>query len=260
LSSGAGSLGSISTLSHIISTLIPPEEVLDAFKKVWTCRTIQTAYTFRSKYQLNDSSKYFLNSMDRICIEGYVATDDDILRARVITTEPSTIEFAIQSQRYQITDVGGQKGKREKWIHLFDNVTAVLFVISISEYDQCSGDARHVNRMMDSIELFEQTVNHRYLCSTSFIVFFNKYDLFLEKIEQKSIKGTFPNYNGAPHSAEQSLRWIKNRYLSVYHNYERHREVYSHVTTATDTNLMKNVFANVQHSIMTQIFRNTGLC
>ena len=249
-------MGSISTLSHIISTLIPPEEVVDAFKKLWSSQTIQAAYTWRSKFELHDSTKYFLDSIDRICSGGYVATDDDILRVRVVTTQPSIIEFVAQSQRYQMIDVGGGRGKREKWIHHFDQVTAVLFVISISEYDQCSGDPRHINRIADSMELFQQTVNHRCLCEIPFIVFFNKYDLFLEKIEHKSIKGTFPHYNGSPHSAEESLSWMVNRYLSIAQTYERKRDVYHHVTTATDTNLIKNVFANVQDSIMTQIFKN----
>ena len=33
-------------------------------------------------------------------------------------------------------DVGGQRNERRKWIHCFDNVTAVIFVTAISEYDQ----------------------------------------------------------------------------------------------------------------------------
>ena len=260
LCSGGSSLGSSNTFSHIISTLIPPEEVVDAFKKVWSSQTIQAAYRWRNKFQLHDSARYFLDSIDRICIEGYVATDDDILRARVVTTEPSRMEFVIQSQRYQMIDVGGQRGKREKWIHHFDNVTAVVFLISISEYDQCSGDPQHINRMEDSMELFEQTVNHRYFCSTTFIVFFNKYDLFLEKIKHKGIKGTFPDYDGSPHSAEESLRWMVNRYLRADKAYEHKREIYPHVTTATDTDLIKHVFANVQDLILRQICKDNMLC
>lgn len=33
-------------------------------------------------------------------------------------------------------DVGGQRNERKKWIHCFQNVTAVLFLVAISEYDQ----------------------------------------------------------------------------------------------------------------------------
>lgn len=34
-------------------------------------------------------------------------------------------------------DVGGQRSERKKWIHCFENVTALLFLVAISGYDQC---------------------------------------------------------------------------------------------------------------------------
>ena len=33
-------------------------------------------------------------------------------------------------------DVGGQRSERRKWIHSFENVTSVMFLVAISEYDQ----------------------------------------------------------------------------------------------------------------------------
>ena len=33
-------------------------------------------------------------------------------------------------------DVAGQRNKRRKWIDHFDNVTAVIFLVAVSEYNQ----------------------------------------------------------------------------------------------------------------------------
>lgn len=34
-----------------------------------------------------------------------------------------------------VYDVGGQRSQRRKWIYCFDDVKAVLFVVSLSAYD-----------------------------------------------------------------------------------------------------------------------------
>ena len=36
----------------------------------------------------------------------------------------------------RVIDVAGQKSQRKKWIHLFENVTAVLFFVALSEFDE----------------------------------------------------------------------------------------------------------------------------
>ena len=43
------------------------------------------------------------------------------------TSEEMTLEFV---------DVAGQRNKRKKWIDHFDNVTAVIFLVAVSEYNQ----------------------------------------------------------------------------------------------------------------------------
>lgn len=33
-------------------------------------------------------------------------------------------------------DVGGQRSERRKWIHCFENVTAIIFCVALNEFDQ----------------------------------------------------------------------------------------------------------------------------
>ena len=36
---------------------------------------------------------------------------------------------------HRIVDVGGQRSERKKWIHCFEDVTAILFFVALSAYD-----------------------------------------------------------------------------------------------------------------------------
>ena len=45
--------------------------------------------------------------------------------------------FDLGQLTYRMFDVGGQRSERKKWIHCFENVTCLLFLVAISGYDQC---------------------------------------------------------------------------------------------------------------------------
>lgn len=48
-----------------------------------------------------------------------------------------TSQWWVSSILFSIVDVGGQKSERKKWIHCFENVIALIYLASLSEYDQC---------------------------------------------------------------------------------------------------------------------------
>jgi hypothetical protein len=80
----------------------------------------------------------------------------------------------------------------------FENVTAVLFVAAISEYDQVLYEDENTNRMVEALNLFEEICNSRWFRETSMILFLNKRDLFGEKIQKVPLSKYFPDYAGKP--------------------------------------------------------------
>jgi guanine nucleotide-binding protein subunit alpha, other len=66
-----------------------------------------------------------------------VPTDQDLLRSRLRTTGITETIFDLGQLTYRMFDVGGQRSERKKWIHCFENVNCLLFLVAISGYDQC---------------------------------------------------------------------------------------------------------------------------
>ena len=241
-----------------LQSVIPSEEVKSAFKELWNCKTIQQAYARRNEFQLIDSTEYFMTSLDRIFSKDYEPNDQDILRTRVRTTGVVRIEFDFHATKFEMLDVGGQRSERKKWIHCFDNVTSVLFIVSIAEYDQVLEEDRTTNRMIESMELFDDIANNQFFKMTPFMIFFNKHDLFLEKISKKGIKEIFPEYQGPDDCPNDSLDFLIEKYLSLSKTSRKKRHLYPHTTTATDTQLINKVFGDVAEIILNDVLNRIG--
>ena len=112
------------------------EELLAAMKRLWTDSGVQECFGRSNEYQLNDSAKYFLDDLDRLGARDYMPTEQDILRTRVKTTGIVEVHFSFKNLNFKLFDVGGQRSERKKWIHCFEDVTAIIFCVAMSEYDQ----------------------------------------------------------------------------------------------------------------------------
>merc|ERR1711935_948056 len=112
------------------------EELLAGMKRLWVDKGVQECFSRSNEYQLNDSAKYFLDDLDRLGAKDYQPTEQDILRTRVKTTGIVEVHFSFKNLNFKLFDVGGQRSERKKWIHCFEDVTAIIFCVAMSEYDQ----------------------------------------------------------------------------------------------------------------------------
>ena len=93
-------------------------------------------------------------------------------------------------------DVGGQRSERKKWIHCFEGVTAIIFCVALSGYDLVLAEDEEMNRMMESMKLFDSICNNKWFVETSIILFLNKKDLFEQKIKYSPLTTCFPEFKG----------------------------------------------------------------
>ncbi|KAI8928368.1 guanine nucleotide binding protein, alpha subunit [Entophlyctis helioformis] len=221
-------------------------------------------------------------------------TDQDVLRSRVKTTGITETNFHVGELTYRMFDVGGQRSERKKWIHCFENVTAIVFLVAISEYDQvlvedetvvriicfrlhtsmhvfllggsrvlwlcsppavpCRADRQ--NRMQEALTLFDSICNSRWFVQTSIILFLNKIDLFKDKLPRSPMAKYFPDFQGGD-NYDAACEYMLNRFISL--NQSEKKQVYTHFTCATDTTQIKFVMAAVNDIIIQSNLRDVGL-
>ena len=138
----------------------------------------------------------YFDAINRIASPAYLPNDEDVLRARIKSTGITETTFTVQSLTYRVLDVGGQRSERRKWIHCFENVTAILFLVAISEYDQMLLEDGTVNRLQEALTLFDSICNSEWFINTSIILLLNKIDMFREKLPLSPLRAYFPAYDG----------------------------------------------------------------
>uniref|UniRef100_A0A8B9FPF5 G protein subunit alpha o1 n=1 Tax=Amazona collaria TaxID=241587 RepID=A0A8B9FPF5_9PSIT len=231
-----------------------PISLLATMMRLWADSGIQECFNRSREYQLNDSAQYYLDSLDRIGAADYQPTEQDILRTRVKTTGIVETHFTFKNLHFRLFDVGGQRSERKKWIHCFEDVTAIIFCVALSGYDQVLHEDETTNRMHESMKLFDSICNNKWFTDTSIILFLNKKDIFEEKIKKSPLSLCFPEYTG---NEKEAVAYIQAQYESK--NKSTNKEIYTHITCATDTNNIQFVFDAVTDVIIANNLRGCGL-
>ncbi|CCE65950.1 hypothetical protein TPHA_0N01690 [Tetrapisispora phaffii CBS 4417] len=228
-----------------------------AIEKLWKEDSgIQQCFGRANEFQLEGSSSYYFDNIKKFAQEKYVCTNEDILKGRIKTTGITETDFNIGSSKFKVFDAGGQRSERKKWIHCFQGISAVCFIVALSEYDQMLFEDEKVNRMHESIMLFNTLVNSQWFRDTPFILFLNKTDLFEEKVKRVPIRKYFPSYQGKLGDSKEGIKYFENIFLGLN---KTNKPIYVKRTCATDTETMKFVLSAVTDLIIQQNFKKSGI-
>lgn len=232
--------------------------IVECVQHLWTNETaIQESFQNRSKLQLLDSTPYLFANVVRIGEPLYVPIQNDILRARLRTTGIVEEPVDILGVSFKFLDVGGQRNERRKWIHCFSDMKAVIFVASLSEYDQVLYEDDEQDRLGEALQVFDDIVNNETFLDVSMILFLNKTDLFKEKLKIAPFQDYFKDFEGDTSDYEIPALHIQSKFV------ERcsmpNKDIFSHLTCATDTGNVKRVFEVCKLRILEDNLAGVGL-
>jgi len=231
-----------------------------SIKVLWQSQTMtQTVWQKRSLVNIIDGHKDFLDAIDRLASKSFKPNQQDVLLARVKTTQVVMERYTIDGIEFEMYDVGGQRSERRKWIDCFDSVDAVIFVAALSEYDQNLAESKRTNRMVEALELFRSICNNRAFANTAVMLFLNKKDIFEEKLQYSDISAQkpFQDYGGPPKDFNNGVLYFIEKFKDCLINDEI-TDSFIQACTATDTHNMEFVLDSTRTIIMTENLRRSG--
>eukprot|EP01120_Amphizonella_sp_Union-15-10_P005983 TRINITY_DN1850_c0_g1_i1.p1 TRINITY_DN1850_c0_g1~~TRINITY_DN1850_c0_g1_i1.p1 ORF type:complete len:349 (+),score=66.42 TRINITY_DN1850_c0_g1_i1:58-1104(+) len=232
-------------------------EIGEYIRLLWMDNSIRKMHERGSELsQLSCQSEHYFNNVDRISKEDYVPTDDDILRAKMKTTGIIETDFKVGGFEFTLVDVGGQRTERRKWLHCFDNVTAVIYLAALDAYDLSLEEDENTNRMQESLKLFAEVSASQWFKNTNFVLFLNKNDVFEQKIKSKPLSKLFPEYDGGA-DFDAAVSFVKRKYTEVFARDERMLQ--SFTTCAVDTRSVRRVFDTVKRILLSSVLNEMKL-
>eukprot|EP00466_Bigelowiella_natans_P006641 jgi/Bigna1/147074/aug1.128_g21782 len=185
------------------------------------CKAIQETLKRRSEFWLLESFDFLMKNMERIAAPDYQPTEEDVVTARVRTTGivKTTFEQKVlgdpDTVNYQVVDVGGQRSERKKWLNLFSDVSAVLFVSNLAGYNKRLFEDQNANRMTESLGLFEQICKEKAFEGIPIYLILNKKDLFEKEIARKDLQDYFQDYKGNNSSMIEAKLDVKGLFEQI---------------------------------------------
>ncbi|KAF2232347.1 G-alpha-domain-containing protein [Viridothelium virens] len=160
---------------------------------------------------------YFINNLERLSAPNDLPSDEDILRASKRLCGITEVICDIGERKCRLYELGGSRGERKKWIHLFDDCSAVFFLAALNEYDQQLSEDSSVNRLSEALTLFESVTRSVWFANSAIVLFFTKVDIFLEKVTSGEIPigKYFPEYDMLPNDIAAAQEFFANKFKKV---------------------------------------------
>ncbi|RWS14219.1 guanine nucleotide-binding protein G(i) subunit alpha-like isoform X1 [Dinothrombium tinctorium] len=145
----------------------------------------------------------------------------------------------------------------QNYLNSLDRISQSNYVPTQQDVLRTRVKTTGINRMVESMKLFDSICNNKWFLDTAIILFLNKKDLFEEKIKRSPLTICFSEYRGS-NTYEEAAAYIKVKFQNLNKRRDT-KEIYTHFTCATDTNNIQFVFDAVTDVIIKHNLKDCGL-
>jgi hypothetical protein len=179
----------------------------------------------------------------------------DMLNLRTATSKSiSTTEMSVNEYKVRFIDISGLLQNRKllnsNKVPYFDDVNTILYMISLSSFDQTLAE--------DTTKNFDQIVQNPLLQNIHIVLFFNKKDLFTEKAAKICLNTYFPEYKGKKYDTKSYFDFIKKLYIRVVPTERRKSGLSIHVAMCNDVEFMRDTVTDVIYKTMNRSVTDAG--
>eukprot|EP01137_Pigoraptor_chileana_P036924 Opistho-2@33266 len=192
---------------------IMPGEIAEAITLLWKSKPILEAWERRSEFWCLDSVDFYFENIQRFVEEDYLPDEQDLVMVRMITNGIVTTAIENPPVNFTVVDVGGQRNERRKWMHVFSDVTAVIYVANLAGFNTIVYEDGTTNRLHECLSVFESTLNTDMFANTPIYLLLNKKDLFETMIRKHDLKKCFEDYPGGQ-DVHGAIEFVESKFRS----------------------------------------------
>ncbi|KAK8884160.1 hypothetical protein M9Y10_043266 [Tritrichomonas musculus] len=249
------------------------EDVADSIADLWGEQPIKELYSdivndvfpeSKSKssndYTMCEFADYFFSNVERIADKNYEPTNEDILKMRKRTIGNSNFYFNFNTTSVTLIDVGGQKVERNKWQPLFDHIDYLLFIVSLSDFDQNLWEEKSIRRTQDSLMLFSQIAGADVFQDVPIFLIMNKVDAFEKKLKKfpDKFKEAYPGFTPTEPTqnneinVNDAIEHIKRTFLRELGTRTKQGWIETYQLNAINSDSVKNVTQKIAHKVVSE--------
>lgn len=198
------------------------------------------------RWKANENIYYYIKGMERLIEPNYIPSDQDILHLWVRTTGIYTTQYSIKELKYRVTDVGGARSERRKWLLRSYDDDCMFYMVDPTGYCQRYVGIRGA---LDDLAFLLRTPHFK-LLEKYIALFFTNIDMFEELIVHEPISRYFPDYTGGSRLKE-ACDYFASLFRALFPGSFTAMDIF-HVNTL-DSSSMKAVFDQVHERMRSRV-------